>query len=190
MNQYKTCSRCNQILDVEYFSYRKAARDKLTSWCRPCMAENAKNRRKANPENARLVNQKAYKKNAERRKEQSSAWKRQNRERSNSYLQSWRAKNKDRARLHNVNNNALRRLRQTSNGIFLVSARELLKMKRSGCVYCGATGFMEIEHIIPLSRGGRHSIGNLAPSCQPCNSQKHDKTVMEWRIWKKRLGLD
>lgn len=41
------------------------------------------------------------------------------------------------------------------------------------CVYCGgrATGW---DHVMPMSRGGRHAVDNLVPACKPCNSAKQD----------------
>ncbi|WP_420541474.1 HNH endonuclease [Pseudooceanicola atlanticus] len=50
------------------------------------------------------------------------------------------------------------------------------------CVYCGSTnGPFEIDHIHPFSKGGRHTRGNLAVACKPCNLSKRDKTLEEWR---------
>lgn len=42
------------------------------------------------------------------------------------------------------------------------------------CIYCnGAYGEIEhIEHVMPLSRGGSHTVDNLAPSCEACNLSK------------------
>jgi len=37
------------------------------------------------------------------------------------------------------------------------------------------------DHIIPISRGGTHSVGNLAPACKPCNSGKQSRTAWWWR---------
>lgn len=49
------------------------------------------------------------------------------------------------------------------------------------CVYCGATGRTTIDHIVPLSRGGKHEASNLAPACLPCNASKGSKLTSEWR---------
>lgn len=49
------------------------------------------------------------------------------------------------------------------------------------CVYCGAKNIpMEIEHIIPKSRGGTNSITNLVLSCSKCNRKKGNKTAEEF----------
>ena len=43
------------------------------------------------------------------------------------------------------------------------------------CAYCGKkSDKMEIDHVIPLSKGGTHTPENLVPACKPCNSGKRD----------------
>jgi 5-methylcytosine-specific restriction endonuclease McrA len=48
------------------------------------------------------------------------------------------------------------------------------------CAYCGASGDMEIEHVIPISKGGTHAMGNILPACHDCNSSKRAKEVEGW----------
>lgn len=36
-----------------------------------------------------------------------------------------------------------------------------------------------LDHIIPLSKGGKHAYENVAVSCPSCNLKKHDKILME-----------
>ena len=43
---------------------------------------------------------------------------------------------------------------------------------RRTCVYCGAPA-TEIDHVIPVSRGGTHALSNLVASCTPCNQGKN-----------------
>lgn len=77
----------------------------------------------------------------------------------------------------------LRRARKNSAGVFQVSVRDWdrLVARYGGCAYCGKHGPVVIEHVIPLSRGGRHSIGNLLPACQHCNASKGALLLVEWR---------
>lgn len=49
--------------------------------------------------------------------------------------------------------------------------------------YCGVepTEPLQREHVIPISRGGRHSAGNILPACAKCNADKKAKLLSEWR---------
>jgi 5-methylcytosine-specific restriction endonuclease McrA len=50
------------------------------------------------------------------------------------------------------------------------------------CAYCGKHGEMEMDHIVPMNKAslGEHKLGNLAPSCKPCNRKKHDKSYLDF----------
>ena len=47
------------------------------------------------------------------------------------------------------------------------------------CAYCSATADT-FDHIVPLSKGGRTTPGNVVPACKPCNSSKGDRDLDEW----------
>lgn len=50
------------------------------------------------------------------------------------------------------------------------------------CSYCCDTcGPHEIDHKIPITRGGDSSLSNLVVACRSCNAAKKDQTVEEWR---------
>lgn len=56
--------------------------------------------------------------------------------------------------------------------------------KRDGfrCMYCGKTPpgvILEVDHIIPKSKGGTDDMGNLVTSCFDCNRGKGDKKLSE-----------
>ena len=49
------------------------------------------------------------------------------------------------------------------------------------CAYCKKSGIpLEIEHIIPKSRGGSNRISNLTIACFKCNLKKGNKTATEF----------
>lgn len=48
------------------------------------------------------------------------------------------------------------------------------------CAYCGADGDLHIEHVVPISKGGPHSIGNIIPACKDCNLSKRDSDAETW----------
>jgi 5-methylcytosine-specific restriction endonuclease McrA len=37
-----------------------------------------------------------------------------------------------------------------------------------------------MEHVIPISKGGEHHLGNIVPACQRCNYSKHTSEVQAW----------
>ncbi len=48
------------------------------------------------------------------------------------------------------------------------------------CAYCDATGKLEIEHVVPISKGGLHHISNIVPACHACNSSKRSQDAEHW----------
>lgn len=63
------------------------------------------------------------------------------------------------------------------------SRRGVLRRDRKECGYCGKPAGT-VDHVIPKSRGGDSSWGNLVACCSPCNVRKGDKTVEQlgWRL--------
>ncbi len=56
----------------------------------------------------------------------------------------------------------------------------LAKWKRH-CVYCGATGTpLQIEHVVPVARGGSSRVSNLTLACDACNKRKGVQTAAEF----------
>jgi 5-methylcytosine-specific restriction endonuclease McrA len=56
----------------------------------------------------------------------------------------------------------------------------LLKWKHS-CVYCGVSGVpLELDHVVPRSRGGSHRESNRVPACHTCNQQKGNQSIEEF----------
>ncbi len=49
------------------------------------------------------------------------------------------------------------------------------------CAYCKKTNVpLEVEHIIPKSRGGSNRVSNMTISCKKCNQNKGNKTAEEF----------
>jgi len=49
------------------------------------------------------------------------------------------------------------------------------------CAYCEATDVpLEVEHIVPRSRGGSDRVSNLTIACHDCNQEKGDQTAEEY----------
>lgn len=57
-----------------------------------------------------------------------------------------------------------------------VNRREVLRRDKHACQYCGSTKQLTLDHVIPRSKGGKHSWDNVVIACEPCNSRKGDRT--------------
>lgn len=47
------------------------------------------------------------------------------------------------------------------------------------CAYCDAPA-EHLDHIKPISRGGRDVLSNVIPACAACNLSKSDQTLAQW----------
>lgn len=138
---------------------------------------------------------------------QSKQWADNNRDRVRANGKRWRDNNKERIAIkskHNYSSNkehydnyrakwreenrlkwnayrSTRRIREKQNGIFLITPKEYRRLEQSPCFYCGSYENPTIDHVVPIVRGGKHSIGNIVVACKSCNSQKNRKTITEWR---------
>lgn len=72
-----------------------------------------------------------------------------------------------------------------------VLAEELLakfREQKGCCAYCNeplAHGW-ELDHVIPLSRGGTNTVDNVVFACPSCNRHKMTRTPEEWRADEQR----
>lgn len=48
------------------------------------------------------------------------------------------------------------------------------------CAYCGVDGDLHMEHVVPISKGGEHHLGNIVPACQTCNYSKGKNDARVW----------
>lgn len=49
------------------------------------------------------------------------------------------------------------------------------------CAYCPSKLDLSLDHVVPMSRGGKHTVGNIVPACRRCNGSKGDMLLSEWR---------
>jgi 5-methylcytosine-specific restriction endonuclease McrA len=80
-----------------------------------------------------------------------------------------------------------RRKAVIANGIYEIRQSFLKRLYASSCVICGTKKRIEMDHVIPISRGGYHGEGNLQPLCKTCNVVKRDRFVIEFKIYLKKF---
>ena len=64
----------------------------------------------------------------------------------------------------------------------------LLDAHKGRCAYCNKQEKLVEEHIVPLRRGGDHTLTNILPACVSCNSKKKSRTALEFFLWQMELA--
>ena len=58
---------------------------------------------------------------------------------------------------------------------------QILEEFGNRCAYCMCVMVTPTQdHIVPLSKGGDHSPGNVVPACLSCNSRKCDRSLLQF----------
>lgn len=77
------------------------------------------------------------------------------------------------------------RLYNIDNKLWKQITHEVFERDNYTCQYCHVIGgILEVDHVIPISRGGTNELSNLVTACRRCNRQKKDKTPEEFEAWK------
>lgn len=77
-----------------------------------------------------------------------------------------------------IKNSQHRRRTITKQGDVTTGQMILLQQDAKVCYWCNKSlkrAKTHIDHYVPISKGGEHTLSNLVVSCQKCNSTKHAK---------------
>lgn len=70
--------------------------------------------------------------------------------------------------------------RRAAGSLTLEQWFKICKLFDNSCAYCGSRLNIEQEHIVPVSKGGKTSFGNIIPACGSCNRSKCNRDLIEW----------
>ena len=59
----------------------------------------------------------------------------------------------------------------------------MIKLQQGTCHYCGRNvgkSALTMDHVVPLSRGGKSKKGNIVAACKECNNKKKYLLPIEW----------
>lgn len=208
MEQFKTCTRCHEAKLVHEFNRDKTRSDGRFPQCKACCKKYAARYYQKNSETVKakvsaykLANSDAVatrradwlEKNRDKNREYQREWMRKHRAanplkqrnwpKNPEHLRQWRAANPDKVILQKQR----RRIRELGVRAFDIKPKEIARILNSPCVYCGSNANIQVDHVVPLSKGGHHSIGNLAPACKTCNVRKSAKFVTQWKLHEKKF---
>ncbi|MFI7316801.1 HNH endonuclease [Streptomyces venezuelae] len=73
-------------------------------------------------------------------------------------------------------------MKPSASGSLPGTARQAaLNAHGESCTYCSWEVADAVDHVIPVSEGGRDDVSNIVPACRRCNSSKRDRTVLRWK---------
>lgn len=99
------------------------------------------------------------------------------REKINKHLRKYRATYPEKQTAHNRRRRAYK-ANAEGNGVSAEQWSNLLEEYNYLCAYCNGKKSLEMDHIVPLSSGGRHDLDNVVPACKSCNSSKGDTLLL------------
>lgn len=176
MSEYRVCVDCSQALSLDnYYIYPTG---KTYIRCKLCHKLLNRANRKKNSATYAQTQRRKYWLDPDIARQRSRDWATNNRSKVSEINKKHAQKYPEKMR----EKGARRRARTENNGIFFITSQEKLKLYNSSCFYCGSKESIQIDHVIPIARGGRHSIGNLVAACARCNNQKKARYIMEWRL--------
>lgn len=132
------------------------------------------------------VHRKYVEKNFDKIQDYNKTW----RDRNKNYRKSWNLKNRDKVRIYKYNRRKYEK-DLTVEKIEKTYQNNLINYLVLTCELCNKPIGCEkdnLEHLVPLSRGGTNNQHNLAVSHMKCNLRKGDKTYGEWLFIKNRYN--
>lgn len=190
--EHKTCTKCGTQHPATMFSIAKdVAKKRLLSWCKPCCAARAKERRKADPEHERQIKRAYYatdKGKASKRREDAaytasggrarSEAKRATKPISEARLAArkrWAEQNKDYYTADRAYRRAIERNLDEFGKFVLREAVALSRIREQ------FTGFKwHVDHVVPITKGGTSNPDNIQVVPATWNIRKGNKHMQRY----------
>lgn len=117
-----------------------------------------------------------------------SEWMAKNRAKMSEYYRNYRKSHPEKMRAHSKSQFHKRRALLKKATINLRGIKKMILSVRSKpyfkCYYCEnqfPISKLHFDHIVPLSKGGMHSVDNLCASCSGCNLNKGHTLLQQWK---------
>lgn len=136
--------------------------------------ERDKRRLTENPEKEKA----RYKKYRDAHPERNRDYRERNIDKIKKRMSDWWKNNLDKRIVYSQKRRAQKSL---GRGVTVKEWLSVLEFYEHRCLCCGFEGKMTMDHVVPLSLGGRHEVENIQPLCHSCNSRKGARHV-DYRI--------
>lgn len=186
----KRCTKCSEVKDLDGFRMQKRKGGSYpASWCRACQNELSKECERKKAPQKKLERAEAAKRRPPRpprisNAERAKRWREQNPEKMKAAHAKYRKTEKGKLTHRLVSG---RRRARMDGTITAEQWERVVAAWRGRCAYCRSKGSLTIDHVTPVSRGGKHVISNVVPACKRCNDTKNDAPL---HVALPRLGVD
>ena len=129
--------------------------------------------RKENPKKMKAAHDSWRSRNKDRCVETSRKWYEANKDKSNRSSKAWREANPEAKRAHYHTRRS--RTKNAEGSYIGADLKAIFAAQKGKCAYCRCiivAGY-DIDHIVPLSRGGTNWPRNIQLTCESCNQKKH-----------------
>lgn len=205
-NKTKKCNKCGEVKVVNSDNFYKKSGGKygVDAVCKPCQKEYQKEYSKKNKEKLKTKARKRYKENKsyfeqyyennkekilqERkryRKENKESlivyhreYRSKNKEKISDYKSIWRRVNSNKVNISNQRRKA--RLRELPHDFTASEEKEMFNYFKNSCCLSGCKENIQLDHALPLNKGGGTTKQNMIPLNATLNASKMDSNLFEW----------
>lgn len=197
----KECRACGVVKPRSEFYERKSGQKigVLSYICKSCDYLKRKQAQERDPERTKILRKQSYARNRKAALERQKQYAEANREKVAAYQKQYREEHQEEKKAYSQEywpqhyaanrkkyiekskkRNALRQGHQ--NRFLKADIEKKYEEQKGKCYWCGESlnGDYEIDHIIPLSKGGTDYPGNVCCACQFCNRSKSNKMPYEF----------
>lgn len=167
----KTCTRCAQALAISKFSPVARGLHGVRSWCKSCSAAYRREHYLEVRDREILVAT-LYQQN---HRQHARAWSKASRSRTIETRRNYRHRNREKVRGWNMRYSARKRGASTDE---IVDYATIYQRDKGICHIChnpAPKSRLHFDHVIPVSKGGAHTMGNIKVSHARCNLKKGSK---------------
>ena len=158
----KVCSKCSQSKSMDDFYNNKANSDGKQGYCKECMNQANRARRKE-----RYANDAAYR---QRQRDHARRY----------YHETGKARQSESGDRWAYTYTARCKRVGVSPMLEPFSRQDVIDEYGDKCFYCQRSAFEELDHFTPVAQGGPHTLENVRPSCAKCNFTKGDSDPLEF----------